>query len=72
MREHLHHVMLSSPCRTAYDRAYKVLCHWWEGVAEERRGGEKEREALVDVLEAIGCEKCAEFLMLGAIDMLWK
>jgi len=38
----------------------------------ERLPTSRAREALVDVLEAIGCEKCAEFLMLGAIDMLWK
>ena len=39
----------------------------------QRRGEKgKERQVLVDVLEAIGCEKCAEFVMLGAIDKFWK
>lgn len=47
-----------------------MLFHWLEGMVEERE--EKERKSLADVLKAIGCEKCAEFLMLGAIDMLWK
>ena len=60
--------------RTTHDRAYRMLHYWREEIAMKRETGREggARQVLMDVLETIGCEKSAEFLMIGTRDMLWK
>ena len=51
-----------------------MLHYWREEMAMKRETGRERgaRQVLMDVLETIGCEKSAEFLMIGTRDMLWK